>query len=153
MERVTLRDVHDRYISKTPAQFVVVNHTLHLCNLTRAVQRAMQLETFKTYANTRVLKHLYDQKPAEEYEFIISNLHTMVKYPDRIYWNKPSKRGEYCFVKRLKNDLYLCSLESVESDELESEAIFVVTAFRVRKGSYLDSYELIWSWRDGDPSS
>lgn len=93
------------------------------------------------------MKHLYDKKPAEEYDFLVCNIYKIVKYPDRIYKNKDPKRGDLCFLKKLKGYNYLCSLE-VADDELT-----VITAFRVRKESYLNNYELLWSWRGDIPSS
>ena len=147
-------ELHRRYIKGTAKDAVVQNARVFLCHLTGAVSIGalglMQTERAprrKVYISTRVLKHTYDKRPAEEYDFLTENLHAIVKYPDCVYKNKDSKRGGYCFVKTLGNKLYLCSLESVE-DRFE-----VVTFFRVPKEKYLESYELLWSWRNGTSSS
>lgn len=98
---------------------------------------------------------MYDKKPAEEFIFLVDNIHKIVKYPDDIYENKPGKRGAFCFVKKLKGEKYICCLEIVDTlidDEITAE-IHLVTAFRVRKDSYLDSYKLLWSWKGDKPSS
>ncbi|MBU2545173.1 hypothetical protein KKC65_01805 [Patescibacteria group bacterium] len=92
-------------------------------------------------------KTCYDKKPAEQYDFIIRNLHTIVKYPDSIYKNKDGKRGDFCLVKELKNKKYLCSIEDKGMGEIS-----IATAFRT-DDKYLGKYELLWSWKDGTPSS
>jgi hypothetical protein len=78
---------------------------------------------------------------------VINNSHKTVKYPDEIYKNKNPKRGDYCFIKKIKEKKYLSSLE------ISNDGISVVTVFRLNKESYLNDYELLWSWRDGEPSS
>lgn len=103
-----------------------------------------------------MLKHLYDSKPAEEYEFILRNMVSIVRYPDQLYDNKGGKRGQFCFVKAIKEDDYICSLETsaeVTSEEKIEEINFVVTAFRVRRSSYLREYKLLWDRKGGVPSS
>lgn len=152
MKRITLRDIHNRHVEKTVKEAVVTDQTIHICNLTFAVMRALAYKSQKVYINTRALKHLYDKKTAEEYHFIVDNLHTIIKYPDHIYRDKPSKRGDYCLIKRLGNNNYMCSIEMVEDSEPGYNSIFAITAFRVQD-SYLNNYELMWNWRDGDPSS
>lgn len=99
----------------------------------------------RVYVSTRMLKHLYDSRPAEEFVSIIENLHTIVKYPDEIYENKTGKRGDFCFVKELKGERYIASIEITERKD---KKIFVATAFRLRKENYLKNYKLLWSWRD-----
>ena len=94
-----------------------------------------------------MIKHLYDKKPAEEFDFIIDNLHKIIKYPNYIYKNKKEKRGDWCFVKKIKNELYISSLER------EEEILEIVTVFRIRKEKYLKNFKLLWSWEnDRSPS-
>lgn len=103
-----------------------------------------------------MLKHLYDSKPAEEYEFILHNLVSIIQYPDEIYQNRDSKRGQFAFVKTIKDFQYLSSLETTIVTPLEGtteEINFVVTTFRVRKKSYLQNYKLLWNWKGDIPSS
>jgi hypothetical protein len=101
--------------------------------------------------NTRAIKHAYDKRPAQEYDFLIQHLHQVIKYPDKIYKNKRGKRGSYCFIKQIKNELCFCSIEVLSKDG-ESEVCEVVTFFTTDE-SYLISYELLWEWKDGIPSS
>jgi len=142
-----LKNLHERYIKRTPHNAIVVQKEILLCHLTNAVRRVCNLSCNSVYVSTRMLKHLYDGKPAEQYDFIIYNLHTIVKYPDHIYKNKDGKRGDLILVKVLKNKKCLCSIED------KNKKIEIATAFRV-KDSYLNNYELLWSWRDDkNPSS
>ena len=155
MSRKIIRELHEKHIQGTKAKAIVVNKKVFLCHLTNAVTKGLALPTGKVYINTRVIKHLFDKKPAEEFDFLVENIHKIVKYPDLIYDNKQGKRGEYCFVKSIKSEKYFCCLELLEvltEDEVQKE-IAVATAFRIRKESYLNGYELLWSWKDGEPSS
>ncbi len=150
MRRKVLVELYERYIYATPPQIVVAGQITFLCHLTWAVAKAIGAATMRVYVGTRMLKHLYDSRPAEEFVFIIENLHTIVKYPDQIYENKAGKRGDFCFVKELKGERYIASIEITEQ---EDGKIFVATAFRLRKERYLENYKLLWSWRDDHPSS
>lgn len=156
MRRKILSELFEKYVKNTPREVLVINKTVLLCHLTSAVKRAVNFPTAKVYIKTRVLKHLYDRKPAEEFFFVIENLHTVAKYPDHIYLNKDSKRGDFGFVKRLKGKTCFCSLEIVEEDE-EFEGNYIVTAFELRTEEkaerYLNNYKLLWSWRGDTPSS
>lgn len=144
------------HIAHTEAEKPVFDQTILLCNVTNAVAKACHLKSTKVYINTKIIKHLYDRKPAEEFDFLIHNLHTMVKYPDEIYINKQSKRGDFIFVKELRNNRYICSIEVVDDcliNNVLEDASFVVTGFRLRSERYLKKYELMWSWKGGRPSS
>jgi hypothetical protein len=111
------------------------------------------LDISKVYINTRVIKHIYDKRPAEEFDYCVENAVATVKYPDKIYKNKGGKRGSYCFVKEVKNCKCLVSVESVETpDDGQPPHFVVVTFFRV-DDAYLKDYELLWEWKDGNPSS
>lgn len=151
-KRKVLPELFEQHIKDTPAGVLVPAKTVFLCNLTNVVREDVGFSSGKIYVTSRMVKHLYDRKSAEEFHFLINNIHTIVKYPDRIYKNKDSKRGDYCFFKSLKGNPYLCSVEIVSSEDTLEEN-YVATAFRLRKDSYLKSYELLWSWKDGAPSS
>ena len=97
------------------------------------------------------MKHVYDKRPAQEYDLLIENLQSIVKFPDRIYKNKNGKRGGYVFVKNIKNVLCLCSIEIAQRENDDSRCE-VVTFFTVEE-DYLAGYELLWEWKGDIPSS
>ncbi len=139
--------LYKKHIKGTEKGAVVQVVQVFLCSLTMAVIKGISCPCNKVHVSTRVLKHIYDKRPAEEFDFLISNIHLVVKYPDSVFKNKDGKRGEFCFVKELKNNKYLCSLEIIEKDGV----IFceIATFFRV-KNEYLKNYELLWEWKGGD---
>jgi hypothetical protein len=149
--RGVVQNLFEKHIINTKEKEVVVLESAFICRLTYMVLDVLGFSDSRVHINTKVLKHLYDKKPAEEFHFIISNLHTIVKYPDCIYKNRTSKRGEFCLVKKIEDYLYLCSVEFC--DDGGEMRICVVTAFRVRDEAYLKKYELLWSWKGGVPSS
>jgi len=143
-------------VKNTASKQPVFEETVFVCNLTNEVKKVCGLDSSRAYLNTKILKHLYDKKPAEEFDFIIRNVHTITKYPDKIYKNRASKRGAFCLVKKLKGDLYFCSIEVAQEISLDGFAEnrnYIVTCFRLRNENYLKNYELLWSWKGGVPSS
>jgi hypothetical protein len=136
-------NLHQKHIINTTQGALVQNISAFLCNLTYTVTKGINLQDYhKVYISTKVLKHSYDKRPAFEYDLIINELHKIVKYPDKIYENKNGKRGDYCFVKIVKEEKCLCVLEKGE------KCLEVVTFYRITKEKYLNSFSLVWSWRD-----
>ena len=149
MKRKILFDLCRHYIRGTAKEAIVANKRIMLCILTHSVIKGCGFADGSVYISTRMLKHMYDKKPAEEFDFLIDNAHKIIKYPTHVYKNRDGKRGDFCFVKEMGGIKYLCSIE-VQKNGHELE---VATAFRIRKENYLNNYELLWSWRDDDPSS
>jgi len=149
MPNESLHSLHKRYIRGTQPKAIVENKKVFLCYLTAAVHKGGGFSTRNVYITTKVLKHMYDKKPAEEYDFLLVHLPQLIKYPDHIYENRNGKRGNICFTKSIKNQQYFCSLE----DDTEAQEIMIVTAYRIRDKKYLEKYSLLWSWRDDAPSS
>jgi len=152
MQKEILKDFFEKHIKGTPYKAIVIDYKIFLCKLTNAVCSGVGIEdsNWKVYITSRALKHLFDKKPAEEFFFLIDNLRKIVKYPDKVYENKTSKRGEYCLIKRISNFDYLCSIEVMKSPLAE---IQIATAFRLRDNDYIKKYTLLWSWEDGAPPS
>ncbi|MEK7115268.1 MAG: hypothetical protein AAB847_02830 [Patescibacteria group bacterium] len=148
--KLVVPDLYKDYIEGTEEKAPVVFKSVLLCFLTKAVMIGGNFTNQKVHINTRVLKHMYDKKPAEEFDFVIHNIHSIVRYPDHIYKNKNAKRGQLCLVKKIKDRNYLCSIQIFTNN---TEDISVVTAFRVRDNNYLKNYELLWDWKGGGPSS
>jgi hypothetical protein len=125
---------------------VIINDVFSLCRLKPVVIENIKLTDSQSSVriSSRCLKHLYDQKPAEEFMFLLDNLYTIVKCPQRIYFNKSEKRGKLGFVCDIGGCEYFCSIETMP-DEVQ-----IATAFRLRDPSYLKNYTLLWSWKDGN---
>ena len=92
------------------------------------------------------LKHLYDKRPAREFDLILIYLPFIIQSPDLIFKNKSAKRGSLCCVREINSELYFCSLE------FDEEICSVVTCFRIEE-DYLNGYILLWSRKGGEPSS
>ena len=156
-----LRNFFKTYIDGTLEKAIVANRKMFLCHITQAVLSGIEADgnLNSVYVTSRSLKHLFDKKPAEEFMFLLDNLHKIVKYPDKIYRNKDAKRGSFCFIKRIGDFDYLCSLEIVTlpfelgATELGSEKkeIQIATAFRLRDDKYIKNYTLLWDWGNGTP--
>lgn len=149
----SVQRLYTDHIRGTAAHELVSDVTIVLCTLTGVVMVVCVLDSNRVYLTAKALKHLYDKRPAEEFEFLITWLWKTIRFPEQIYANKGEKRGNYLFVRHIKNDHYLCALEVVVDDLNGSKSLYVTTAFRLKKPSYLLSYKLLWSWKGGGPSS
>lgn len=139
-----IRLFYEKHIKDTIEKEPVTNCEVLICYFSNPI---FKISSLSINLNTRVLKHLYDKKPAEEFDFIINNLQKIVSCPDIIYKNKIPKRGDYVFTKKILANDYFCSLELID------DSLFIVTVFRIRKSGYLKNYEFLWSWRGDIPSS
>lgn len=152
----SLIGIYKKYIRGTAEKAIVSELTIYICNLTIEVREALDFKFHKVYITTRVIKKMFDKRPAEEFEYLLKNLIKIIKHPEAIYKNKDSKTGDFCFVKKLDKQQYICSIE-VSDDRDPGDGIkginYVVTAFRDRKKKYLKNYKLLWSWKGDNPSS
>lgn len=150
-----LLTLHRECIEGTEEKTLVAEKRVCLCFVTWVVHKNI-LEpegctSRKVHITTKSLKHLYDKKPAQEYDFVIHHVHLCARYPDKIYRNRDNKTGHLCFTKRIKNTLIFCSMELVQRDN--HTGCEIVTAFVIRKDEYLRNYELLWEWKGDIPSS
>ncbi len=164
-----LKELFKKHIRNTPEKSIVIDRKIFLCNLTNAVSKGIKVDDSikSVYITSRCIKHLYDKKPAEEFDFILNHISEIAKYPDKIYKNKVSKRGEFCFIKRMGNEEYFCTIEILEIppaicgvaelgiSELGLNSaikeIQIATAFRLRDKKYIKNYTLLWDWGTGNP--
>ena len=151
--------LHEEYIKDTPIESLVANLTVLTCEMTNEVTKEIGVQTNRVYITSRTLKHLYDKKPAQEYDAIVTNLISIVRYPDHIYANNTAKRGCFCFYKQIDSVIFFCSIEK-DGPLLPNfdilEANFVVTCFifrnKQKEERYLKNYKLLWSWKGDNPS-
>jgi hypothetical protein len=98
----------------------------------------------KAFISTWTLKHIYDKRPAQEFDFLMRNVGLILRDPDQIYKNKHRKSGDFCFVKNFLHNQYVCI---VQQNLGRAE---IVTFFRANEG-YFDDYELLWERRTAEP--
>lgn len=149
-------NIFNKYVRLSEKGAVVILANTHLCNITFIVQRSLSVLSKKVYISTRVLKHVYDKRPASEFDFVLNNLSRIIKYPDYVYKNKSGKRGSFCFVKKINNRQYLCSMEisiTINEETKETDEKLDVVTFFSTDENYLKNYELLWEWKGGNPSS
>ncbi len=144
-----VRDLYEKYIKGTVKGAIVSDITVVVCHLTKVGMNELGPKSAKVYLNTRVLKHMYDKRPAQEFDFLLDNLFSIVKYPDYIFANKPGKRGGKCFLKKMRGADYFVSFEV---DVADGGGITIATSFALAEG-YMKNYELLWSWEGRRPSS
>lgn len=145
-------NLYVQYVQGTERKAIVQTVTALLCHFTIAVLKGIDSNCTKVYINTRVIKHVYDKQPAQEFDFLVANIYKVAKFPDRIYKNKDGKRGSYCFIKKIKNETCFVSVQTIQENELMNHCE-VVTFFRINDENYLRSYELLWKWEGGNPPS
>ncbi len=136
-----------RHVEGTAPDAVVTNILVADGALPATIVEMIGVVSPRVYIATRVLKHLYDKRPAEEFDFLLKNLPFIAAQPDHLYRNKTDKRGQFCLTKRIGAHGYFAALEIVEG--ICRKEIQLVTAFRVRSEPYLNEYDLLWSRRDG----
>lgn len=151
--KARLRLLFERYIRGTEKGAFVVVETISFCYLTKIVIEELkkvnnEIKDPKVYLTTIMLKHCFDKKTAQFFDFLLDNLNCIITYPNKIYQNNDAKRGNFIFTKILKGGEYLCSLEFV----IKEKKMFVVTSFLCSE-NYLRDYKLLWSWEDGTPPS
>lgn len=146
IEDINIIQLHKKYIYSTSKDFIVKNKRILICNLTFAVQRGCGFYFYKVYLKSRVLKHIYDKRTAQVYDFILSNVVEIIKYPDVIYENHSSKRGGYIFRKLIEDRLYCVVIE----ENIENDCYEIVTVFPT-DDDYLRKFDVIWSWKGGNP--
>ncbi len=142
-----LVELHQKYIKNTPEKAIIVDVTILLAYLPKILMKRGLFANQKVHINTRVIKHMYDKKPSEELDVILTNLSKIISQVEEIYQNLKAKRGDICLLGKVKGIKYICSVETSETGNS------VVTCFRLRDESYLKKYKILWSRKGGDPSS
>jgi phage-Barnase-EndoU-ColicinE5/D-RelE like nuclease3 len=151
-----VQSLYRQTIKGSEKDSLVENKIVLICKLSNLIRKEIDcIDEPRVYMTSRALKHIYDRKPAEEFHFLVKNIEKIIKFPDQIFLNKPGKRGEFCFVKKIGNDKYICPLEKIQDNISinNPSGIYVATGYRIRKENYLKNYKLVWSWKGDKPSS
>jgi hypothetical protein len=152
MKRNFVWEMHKKYIIGTPEKGMISDGKARVGKIKKIIADLLRCQNRRVYVKTRALKHLYDKKPAEEFDFVIDHLARIIANPDFIYHGRDGRRGNFCFVVEIKESQYIAAMELVEIEDGRQE-LQIVTAFRMRHERYLNDYELLWSRRDGVSSS
>jgi hypothetical protein len=141
-----------KYIKNTPRKGYVKDLRIKICDVPHKLKRKLKITDERVYITTKSLKHLYDVRPAGEFDFIISNIESFILSPTRVYKNKEGKTGDICFYKEVEGGAYFSILE------MTGNSVCVVSAYRLsdiaeKRINYLAGYKLIWSWKVDLPSS
>jgi phage-Barnase-EndoU-ColicinE5/D-RelE like nuclease3 len=152
MPSKALWNVYEKHIRRSKLEAPVMDVKVRITKTTRKTRNAMHCRARKTYIRTRALKHLYDKKPAEEFDFILDHIMLIIRNPDCIYRNRSDRHTGFCLTRKIDNHQYLAVIELV-AQNTSGEEVHIVTAFRIRDDNYLRNYDLLRSWRDGAHSS
>ena len=142
----------ERYIKNTPRKGYVKNLRIKVCEMPHKLKSKLRAKDSRVYITTKSLKHMYDVRSAREFDFVITNIETVITHPLRIYRNKEGKTGDICFYSEFGEDAYFYILEN------QPDSIYIVSAYRLseieeKRKNYLSGYKLLWSWKVDLPSS
>jgi hypothetical protein len=147
MHKNPLQIFFEKYVQGTVEKGSVPIEKLLLCAVSTNLVKVLGFKKrMSASISTLSLKHMYDKKPAEEFDCILKALVTIIQYPLLVYKNTDYKRGTYCLVGMYKQREYVCSIQIVENEAQ------VVTCFRKRDEKYLNKYILLWSREVDSPS-
>lgn len=138
-----IQDLFNKYIKNTKYKEDIIISQAFVCNLNENIAKIIEANLIKVFISSKSLKHIYDRhffdkdRPNDFY-IILNNLELFINNPDAIYFNKLSKRGDFIFVKKIQNNMYMCSLEII------NDAIEIVSAY-VTGPKYINKFVLLWS--------
>lgn len=150
--RKKLSDTIERFIKNTPRKGYVKELRIKISKLPKRFKSKTEAQDLRVYITTKSLKHMYDIRLAQEFDFIIANIEAVITNPHRIYKNKEGKTGSVCLYIKLQENFYFYILDA------KPDGLYVVSAYRlseieVKRKNYLASYKLLWSWKGDLPSS
>jgi len=130
----------------TPKKAIVFNTVIFVGSLKTSITTTLGVSSSKVHCTSKVVKHIYDDKPPTHVLPILKNLPQVIKRPDFVYKNrkdKGTKTGDYVFVKTIRRDEFLAIIQK-EKDT--NDAHYIVTAWILKDKHYLKDYELLWKF-------
>lgn len=120
--------------------------------LPHKLKSKVHAKDLRVYVTTKSLKHMYDVRLAQEFDFVVDKMEWALTQPHRIYKNKEGKTGDICFYVEFENSAYFYILD------IKADGIYIVSAYSLSKveekrKNYLSGYKLLWSWKVDLPSS
>lgn len=144
--------IHELFIRRTVLESPIRQIKIRITEITKKTRHTVHCAQRRIYMHSRTLKHLYDKRPAEEFDFVIDHIALIIGNPDSLFKNKDGKTGNFCIVKKIGTYSYVVVIE-IKNRQTENEEIWIVTTFRLQNNSYMRSYDLLRSWRDDTHSS
>lgn len=141
---------HQQYVQGTLKKQLVPLLDIRIGRIPQALRNMPSPSGNAVYLSTRVLKHVYDKRTAQEFDFLLAGLPKIIASPDRMYRNKLGKREGYCLVRTHDNFFSFCLLER---KVFSSRPRWEVVTFYVTDERYLAGYELVWERKDDESSS
>ncbi len=92
-----LDKVVERFIKNTPRKSYVKDLRINIGKIPQKLKSKVKATSLNVYVTTKSLKHMYDQRTAQEFDFVIRSLSKLIVKPNKIYKNKAGKTGDYCF--------------------------------------------------------
>ena len=72
----TIPRLFELYVKGSAKEAIVPERSGLVCHLTKATQEAINSSAMKVYISSRVIKHIYDKRPAEEFDMVIALGHS-----------------------------------------------------------------------------
>lgn len=148
----TLRSFHEKYVLGVRPGGHVIPEMYLIGHLTNEVSTVIAAQTTRIHIRSIALKHIYEKRNAYEYDVLINNISTIIKFPDSLYENDDAKKADFILVKQIDGALYACVIKQNAHPETGQDVAVVITAFKTT-ARYLAKFELIQSWKGGTPSS
>lgn len=144
MAKMSFIRLYRQHIIGTPKKSFVLETAVFVGNLKSGVLAATDLTSAKVHITSKVLKHIYDDRPPHHVDSIIDNLKKVIERPDKIFKNKKgsSKTADFAFLKNFTPDPVLVFIQKGKG----VGPSWIVTGFLNKDKSYLKEYELIWEF-------
>lgn len=147
---------YKNYIKGTPQHQIIALERDFLCNVKSSLVTILTVHSSctgrKVYLSTKSLKHIhdryvYDKQNFPEFIIVLQNLTRIIKYPDEVRMDAKSKRGDFMFVKNVREQPYFVSIQISPEGEME------VVSSSATGESYLKKFTLLWSWGSANSPS
>jgi|ERR1035437_1949591 hypothetical protein len=138
--------LYRNHVIGTPKKAIIFDTVVFVGSLKPSVRIALNVSSSKVHCTSKVVKHIYDDRPPLHVEPILKNLSQVIKRPDFVYKNnkdRADRTGDYVFVKTIKKDEFLAIIQK-EKDK--NDVHYIVTAWILRDKHYLKDYELLWKF-------
>lgn len=143
MSKDELEKLFKRHVLGTKYKDIITIKTIPIGNIPSNVKLALNLHGTRVYMTSISLKHIYDKHTyktelGNEFKFILTNLHRIIKSPNQVTSNKTGRKGDYCFIKTIVNKKIIVTLQKVD------RKLYIVTSFVLKDEGYLSEVKSLW---------